>query len=185
MDLPAKETLESAFQAYQGTMLFVSHDRYLVSQVADTLLVLEGGQVWYYPFGYRHYLEKKKTPVEAENQALISGLRNVPKGSRIPGGRMTERELSLEWEADRLWEQLDRVEKEILDLQEKADALQQEELRLFCEGDDRNLQDQILKIRQNLSEVLSIYADNAAALDELTGEEDASPQTEENREMSP
>lgn len=98
---------------------------------------------------------------------------------------MTERELSLEWEADRLWEQLDRAEKEILALQEKADALQQEELRLFCEGDDRNLQDQILKIRQNLSEVLSIYADNAAALDELTGEEDASPQTEENREMSP
>ena len=185
MDLPAKETLESAFQAYRGTMLFVSHDRYLVSQVADALLVLEGGQVWYYPFGYRHYLEKKKTPVEAENQALISGLRNVPKGSRIPGGRVTQRELSLEWEADRFREQLDLAEEEILALQQKADALQQEELRLFCEGEDRNLQEQIRKIRQKLDEALLIYAENAAALDELTGEEEASPQTEENREMSP
>lgn len=29
MDLPAKETMESAFAAYTGTMLFISHDRYL------------------------------------------------------------------------------------------------------------------------------------------------------------
>ena len=57
--------------------------------------------------------------------------------------------------------------------------------KVMVSTNTRNLQDQILKIRQNLSEVLSIYADNAAALDELTGEEDASPQTEENREMSP
>ena len=35
MDIPAKETLESAFSAYKGTILFVSHDRYFISQVAD------------------------------------------------------------------------------------------------------------------------------------------------------
>mgnify|MGYP000013645667 FL=1 len=33
MDIPAKETLESAFKAYTGTMLFVSHDRYFIKQV--------------------------------------------------------------------------------------------------------------------------------------------------------
>lgn len=64
MDLPAKETMESAFAAYTGTMLFISHDRYFVSKVADALLLFEEDGVKYYPFGYEHYLhmikEKKR-----------------------------------------------------------------------------------------------------------------------------
>lgn len=55
MDIQAKEMLESVFRAYQGTLLFVSHDRYFISQVADALLVFEKDRVIYYPFGYRHY----------------------------------------------------------------------------------------------------------------------------------
>ena len=60
MDIQAREMLESAFRAYQGTLLFVSHDRYFVSQVADALLVFEQDRVMYYPFGYRHYLYQLK-----------------------------------------------------------------------------------------------------------------------------
>ena len=56
MDIPAKETLESAFKAYTGTMLFVSHDRYFIKQVADAILVFEKDKVMYYPFGYDHYI---------------------------------------------------------------------------------------------------------------------------------
>lgn len=41
MDIQAKETLESAFRAYTGTLLFVSHDRYFLSEVADSLLILK------------------------------------------------------------------------------------------------------------------------------------------------
>ena len=60
MDLPAKETMESAFAAYTGTMLFISHDRYFVSKVADALLLFEEDGVKYYPFGYEHYLHMLK-----------------------------------------------------------------------------------------------------------------------------
>lgn len=60
MDIQARERLEAAFRAYQGTLLFVSHDRYFISQVADALLVFEENQVIYYPFGYRHYAERLK-----------------------------------------------------------------------------------------------------------------------------
>ena len=58
MDIHAKETLESAFQAYKGTILFVSHDRYFIRQVADAVVTLEDGAVMYYPFGYEHYLDR-------------------------------------------------------------------------------------------------------------------------------
>ena len=88
MDIPARETLESAFRAYTGTILFVSHDRYFVDRVADAILVFEGDEVSYYPFGYLHYLthsraggrEEISARISAENQALIADLKAVPKG---------------------------------------------------------------------------------------------------------
>ena len=56
-DVKAKECLEQAFKAYKGTMLFISHDRYFIQEVADAVLIFEGNEVYYYPFGYQHYLE--------------------------------------------------------------------------------------------------------------------------------
>lgn len=58
MDIEAKETLESAFGAYKGTILLVSHDRYLISHVAEAFYIFEGGRAFYYPFDYEHYLER-------------------------------------------------------------------------------------------------------------------------------
>lgn len=91
MDIPARETLESAFQAYTGTMLFVSHDRYFIQKTAESLLIFDDQSVMYYPFGYTHYVEhcrkmeaglNTSARIRAEEQALISGLQNVPKAER-------------------------------------------------------------------------------------------------------
>lgn len=90
MDIRAKETLESAFLAYKGSMLFVSHDRYFVSKVADAILLFENGKVYYYPFGYQHYIEHAKYAdsaeitalISAEDQAMVESLRAVPKPER-------------------------------------------------------------------------------------------------------
>ena len=91
MDIRAKENLESAFRAYKGTILFVSHDRYFIRQIADAVLIFENQAVMYYPFGYEHYLERKKkqeagasigAQIKAEEQALIAGMRAVPKAER-------------------------------------------------------------------------------------------------------
>lgn len=88
MDVAAKETLESAFRAYTGTILFVSHDRYFLKQVAESVMIFENQTVMYYPFGYEHYLEKKEkqgkheslaAQIKAEEQALIAGMRAVPR----------------------------------------------------------------------------------------------------------
>src|SRR5699024_8669870 len=92
MDIPAKEVLEAAFEAYTGTILFVSHDRYFISRTAQSLLIFEDGKAMYYPFGYSHYVERREKErllgespaarIKAEEQALIAGLRAVPKGER-------------------------------------------------------------------------------------------------------
>ena len=58
MDIVGKETLEQMLLEYEGTVLFVSHDRYFVKRIADELLALEDGHVEYYSFGYEEYEEK-------------------------------------------------------------------------------------------------------------------------------
>lgn len=110
MDLPAKETMESAFSAYTGTMLFISHDRYFVSKIADALLLFEEDGVKYYPFNYEHYLHmlKKKREgdqtwadvVEAENTALVEGLLSVPAKERHQSARFNTEQSYTDWLAD-------------------------------------------------------------------------------------
>lgn len=105
MDIPAKETLESAFRAYTGTILFVSHDRYFIEQVADSLLVFENGRALYYPFGYAHYIERAKREdgadlsamVLAENQALVADLKAVPKAERHRLREINTEEAYVDW----------------------------------------------------------------------------------------
>ena len=106
MDIQAKETLESAFRAYKGTILFVSHDRYFIRQVADAVMIFENQTVMYYPFGYEHYLERKArenqggsmaAQIRAEEQALIAGMRAVPKAERHRLREIPEDEAYREW----------------------------------------------------------------------------------------
>lgn len=106
MDIQEKETLESAFRAYIGTILFVSHDRYFLSKVAESVLIFENQSVFYYPFGYEHYLERSrysesgsKAParIKAEEQALIAGIRAVPKAERHRLKEIPVEEAYLDW----------------------------------------------------------------------------------------
>ena len=55
MDIVGKEALESLLKNYEGTVLFVSHDRYFVREIADSLLVFTEEGVQYYPFNYTEY----------------------------------------------------------------------------------------------------------------------------------
>ena len=106
MDIQAKETLESAFQAYEGTILFVSHDRYFIRQVAKSVLIFENNAAFYYPFGYEHYLDRKEKEasgeplaarIKAEEQALIEGLKAVPRAERHRLREIPEEEAYDQW----------------------------------------------------------------------------------------
>ena len=122
MDVQAKETLESAFQAYKGTILFVSHDRYFIRQVAQSVLILEGNGPMYYPFGYEHYLEKKQkaeeygeelsAQVKAEDAALLEGMRAVPKAERHRLREFSTEEAYADWKLRLGYEKLEPEELE-------------------------------------------------------------------------
>lgn len=59
MDMIGKQALEKMLSTYIGTVLFVSHDRYFIKEVATAMLVFEEDRVQYYPCGYEEYQEQK------------------------------------------------------------------------------------------------------------------------------
>ena len=150
MDIPAKETLESAFKAYTGTMLFVSHDRYFIKQVADAILVFENDKVMYYPFGYDHYISRLKASkdgnlpalMQAKDAAMVEALAAVPKRERHETRQLSTEEAYLEWklalaaepvakaaeEAEKVYEELCEAESAL-----KAEMLRSCDLSDFCE----------------------------------------------------
>lgn len=147
MDIPAKETLESAFKAYTGTMLFVSHDRYFIKQVADAILVFENDKVMYYPFGYDHYISRLKASqdgnlpalMQAKDAAMVEALAAVPKRERHETRQLSTDEAYLEWKltlaAEPVVKAAEEAEKVYEELCEAEIALKAEMLRScdFCE----------------------------------------------------
>ncbi|MGN0158492.1 MAG: ABC-F family ATP-binding cassette domain-containing protein [Brotaphodocola sp.] len=145
MDVQAKETLESAFQAYTGTILFVSHDRYFIRQVADAVLIFEGQSVMYYPFGYEHYLERSRkasegesiaAQVKAEDQALIAGMRSVPKAERHRLREIPTEEAYLEWKLRLVMEKVEPAAKdyEIAERQYQEALLEYQQSKAYWKG---------------------------------------------------
>lgn len=145
MDIQARENLESAFRAYTGTMLFVSHDRYFIQQVADAILIFENQSVMYYPFGYEHYLERKRNQgkgtdmaaqVKAEEQALIAGMRAVPKAERHQLKEISTDAAYRDWKMNPAVKELHEAEQETARLSAKKEAafLEGMESELFWSG---------------------------------------------------
>ena len=88
MDIVGKESLEAMLKAYPGSVLFVSHDRYFVKEIADSLLVFENGTVNFYPYGYEQYWEKLQADEKERQDQLADGkpgkLQPVGKNNGVP-----------------------------------------------------------------------------------------------------
>ena len=69
LDIPSIEVLEDALSAFRGTVIFITHDRRLLSKVADRIIELKDGEATLYPGGYDYYLMKNEA---AEETAITS-----------------------------------------------------------------------------------------------------------------
>jgi len=102
MDIVSKETIEKMLKEYKGTIIFVSHDRYFVRKISDSLLVLENNEASYYPYGYNNYMDKKE---DKKYEAKIE----VKK----------EEKININKDKNTLKKELAKIEKEISEHEEK------------------------------------------------------------------
>lgn len=66
LDLPARESLEEALKAFDGTVIFVSHDRYFISAIAEQVVEIENARLNTFEGGYDGYKRAKSAAAESE-----------------------------------------------------------------------------------------------------------------------
>lgn len=126
LDLSTKEAIEEALEEYTGTIIFVSHDRYLLSKIADRLIELTDGGYRCHNFGFEKYLDvlreeqseqKRAADEEKRQRAAEAAKEKSEKNYRSKQQRSADAARKNE---------MRRLEKEIDELQVKIDALTEE-----------------------------------------------------------
>lgn len=79
LDIQSKEILESAMNAYTGTILYVSHDRYFINKTATRILEISDHGLTSYPGNYQNYIAQKEKEKAALNAASTSAVSVVRK----------------------------------------------------------------------------------------------------------
>lgn len=122
MDMIGKDALEQMLSGFPGTVLFVSHDRYFIRQIATGILEFEASDVRQYPCGYEDYLQEKNrvttTPGTADqkkNKAPEPTLEDVfDKKTYYNPGKIKSR----------LTRQLEKYETMLAESEQKAAEIQ-------------------------------------------------------------
>ena len=117
MDIVGKETLENLLQEYKGTIIFVSHDRFFVKKIADSILAFENGMVHFYKYGYDEYIEKSARLVQETFQETVK----KKETKKIYNSPLKEK--------SKLERALKKIEEEINKKETRISELQQELLR--------------------------------------------------------
>ena len=147
MDIPAKETMESIFRMYSGTILMVSHDRYFLSEVCDSLLIFEEDKedASFYPFSYRHYVDRLKQGDgevahslmrSMEEQKLIEGLKAVPKAERFRLREYSTDEANRDWRYEQNRERRHAAEEKLLQAELETEAEKETRKDAYMSLDD-------------------------------------------------
>lgn len=126
LDLSTKEAIEEALEEYTGTIIFVSHDRYLLSKIADRLIELTDGGYRCHNFGFEKYLD-----VLREEQSELKRAADEEKRQRAAEAAKEKSEKNYRSKQQRSADaarknEMRRLEKEIDELQAKIDALTEE-----------------------------------------------------------
>ena len=91
LDIISKDTIEKILTNYNGTIIMVSHDRYLINNVCNKLLVFENNEAKLYNYVYKEYLEKRKVdipilkeePKKDKNKVINNSVDNTNKLNKI------------------------------------------------------------------------------------------------------
>ena len=151
LDITSKEILEDAINAYEGTVLYVSHDRYFINRTASRILELSEGALTGYLGNYDYYLEKK-------TEASLSTLPASPSQKEY-----LPTETKLDWQAQKKL-QADKRKKEndLKKCEESIALLEQEQKKIDAKMSDPS-------IATNVAELQKLASRQKELADKLEG----------------
>ena len=150
LDIDSKEVLENALIDFDGTLLFVSHDRYFINRVATHVLELSEKGSTLYLGDYDYYVEKK---AEVEmSQTEEASTNNQAKEPSPVNDYQAQKESQKE--ARKLMRQIESLEAEIEELESQSQAISEQMLETNDAGKLMELQAELDKISHRQEEAM-------------------------------
>lgn len=139
LDIIGKENLEDLLVSYEGSLVFVSHDRYFINKVADSLLVFEKDKVVYFRGTYKEYLESR------EDNVSTKVVDKVKKDKPIKEKSLGSRIRNVEKEIDILEKKIKSLNDEIIDEQVKCNYIRIGYLQKEVEVLEKELEEKMIE----------------------------------------
>ena len=130
LDIDSREWIEEAVEAYDGTLLFVSHDRYFINRFATRIWELAGGTITDYPCGFAQYRQMK-----AQEEAERAAAPKPEKEREKPAAERPQRGNKAQQAARR---QLTICERDIARAEEHIAALERDMEAAACDYEKLN-----------------------------------------------
>lgn len=166
LDVDTIEALAEALTAYQGTVIFTSHDRYFMSRVATCIIEVRDGHVTNYSGDYETYLYQVNKEIEAGERELAAAKAKLPANANSG----TDNKQSTERREQRTEKELRKEQKKVEKTIAQLDANRKE---LTAKFDQTNDADEAIKLEKeitSLSEQLAAAEDQWVVLNEELNE---------------
>lgn len=164
LDIQGREVLEDAINNYEGTVLYVSHDRYFINKTATRILELFSNRFDNYIGNYDYYLEKKEDVRKAggtgEDQNLTS---EKPRTSAVPNPELKD-DQKTDWELQKEYKKnLQKLTRDLSATEQEIAKLEKRNLEL----DDEYMNPDIAADVGKLMELHKEHEANDARLSDL------------------
>ena len=150
LDIDSKEVLENALIDFDGTLLFVSHDRYFINRVATHVLELSENGSTLYLGDYGYYVDKKAEVeiTQAEEASTINQAKEVSPVNDYQAQKESQKE------ARKLMRQIENLETEIEELESQSQAISEQMLETNDADELMELQTELDKISHRQEEAM-------------------------------
>lgn len=172
LDIEAKEVLEEALDNYDGTLLFVYHDRYFINELANKIISVRDGHAKIYNGNYSYYLDEKAKQAAAaqEAEAQKAETETTPAASQNKGKLSYQEQKARD-------SQKRKLERAVSDAEAKIEKLEAEEKEIQTEMANPEiaasfeklgpLQEKLSAVQEQLDQANNEWENALDALDEF------------------
>ena len=124
MDIVGKESLEQILKEYKGTLIFVSHDRYFVSKIANKILEFKKGKVTFFDGNYEEFQEWKQK--NKEKIDIYDSGNNKKENETVLQEKSSKNQYLLNKENNKRKNRMEKIEKEIEQKEQEIKIIENE-----------------------------------------------------------
>lgn len=170
LDIEAKEVLEQALDNYDGTLLFVSHDRYFINELANKIISVRDGHAKIYNGNYSYYLDEKAKQAAAVQEAKAEQTESTTSANQNQGKLSYQEQKARD-------SQKRKLERAVSDAEARIEKLEAEEQEIQTEMANPDiaasfeklgpLQEKLSAVQEQLDQANTDWENALEALDEF------------------